>query len=220
MISKRSRGLLQATLVLGGLALVSACGTTVASTGTAHVAVTTSGSAGRSSGSVGPSGSARPSGSVGPVAVRTRSGPMGTYLTDAKGRSLYLFKADTNGTSTCRAQCTAFWPPLTTTGTPHAGPGVTAGLLGTTTRSDGRKQVTYNKSPLYRFAEDQKPGDAKGQGLNNFGALWWLVTPSGNAITASGPTSGSGSPSGTASPSGTRSAPTHSPSAKPSRRGY
>ena len=128
-------------------------------------------------------GSSAGSNSAGPVTVEARNGPTGMYPTDGKGRSLYLFEADTKGTSTCNDACAAQWPPLLTTGAPQAGTGVTASMLGTIDRSDGAKQVTYNGHPLYLFIEDTATGNTNGQGVNAFGALWWLVSPSGSAIT-------------------------------------
>jgi predicted lipoprotein with Yx(FWY)xxD motif len=134
---------------------------------------------------------------------------MGAYLTDAQGRSLYLFLADKNGKSSCNGACAAAWPPLLTSGTPQAGSGATGGMLGTTTRDDGTKQVTYNNHPLYMYSLDKQPGNTNGQGVNAFGALWWLVSPSGSAITTTGSSSGSPSSSGgtSSSPGGASSAP-------------
>ena len=120
---------------------------------------------------------------TGPVTVTARNGAMGMYLTDGQGRSLYLFEADTSGTSTCTGACATEWPPLLTAGTPQAGSGVTADMLGTVARADGTTQVTYNKHPLYLFSADKAAGDTNGQGVNAFGALWWLVNPAGSAIT-------------------------------------
>jgi predicted lipoprotein with Yx(FWY)xxD motif len=118
------------------------------------------------------------------AAVNTASGTLGTYLTDSRGRALYLWVADTAGTSTCAGACAAAWPPLTTAGPPTAGRGVDAGKLGTVARGDGTTQVTYDKHPLYLFALDTSAGDVKGQGSTGFGAAWWLVAPDGTAITA------------------------------------
>lgn len=117
------------------------------------------------------------------VTVQTKQGPMGTYLTDGQGRSLYLFEADTAGTSTCEGTCAAAWPPLVTTGTPQAGSGVTADKIKTVARPDGSMQVVYDNHPLYLFVKDAKAGDTNGQGVDGFGALWWLVAPTGDAIT-------------------------------------
>ncbi|MCX4965746.1 hypothetical protein OHA98_13020 [Streptomyces sp. NBC_00654] len=126
--------------------------------------------------------------------VATTTGPLGTHLVDGDGRTLYLFEADTSTKSTCTGTCAAAWPPFTVTGQPVAGKGVKAGLLGTTTRSDGNKEVTYNGHPLYHFGGDTKAGDTNGQGSTAFGAAWYVVDPSGARITA--PASPTGKPSG------------------------
>jgi predicted lipoprotein with Yx(FWY)xxD motif len=114
-----------------------------------------------------------------------------TILVDARGRTLYLFTADTGGVSACTNDstyhCSKVWPPLRTTGTPIAGKGVNAKLLGTINRSDGAAQVTYNRHPLYTLLGsraqsiigDRKPGDLNGQG---FADIWWVVSPSGRTI--------------------------------------
>jgi predicted lipoprotein with Yx(FWY)xxD motif len=120
---------------------------------------------------------------TGAAKVETHSGPDGTYLTDASGRTLYLFMADSGGTSNCNGTCAAVWPPLTTTGAPTAGSGASAADLGTITRSDGTKQVTYSGHPLYYFAQDASAGQLTGQGNPGFGAKWWIVSPTGAAIT-------------------------------------
>jgi len=149
-----------------------------------------------------PTGSGAPTGSAAPATVMTRTGPKGTYLVDGQGKSLYLFEADKGGTSACAGPCAAAWPPLTAANAPTAGPGVTAGQLATINRSDGSKQVTYAGHPLYYFAGDRAAGDVNGQGLNNFGGLWWLVTPSGSPITGSGGAAPSPTSAPGASPSG------------------
>jgi hypothetical protein len=85
---------------------------------------------------------------------------------------------------------------LVTKGAPVAGHGVNAGELGTTIRADGSKQVTYKGNPLYYFVADTSSGMTTGQGSDGFGAKWWLVAPSGSAITASSSSSGSAGASG------------------------
>lgn len=131
-------------------------------------------------------------GAAGSVAVDARTGPDGTYLTDGSGRTLYLFMADKSGGSACTGACASAWPPLTTKGTAAAGGGVTPSDLGTITRSDGTKQVTYNGHPLYYFAHDKSAGQAAGQGTTGFGAAWWIVSPVGMAITMPGAGSSAG----------------------------
>jgi len=107
---------------------------------------------------------------------------LGQILVDGKGMTLYLFVADTGSKSTCYTSCAQVWPPVLTNGAPQAGTGAQASLLGTTTRTDGKIQVTYSGHPLYYFAGDKKAGDATGQGIDNFGGLWWVISPSGAAI--------------------------------------
>ncbi|WP_212823283.1 hypothetical protein [Catellatospora sp. TT07R-123] len=116
------------------------------------------------------------------VTVQTSTGPMGSYLTDGNGRALYLFAADTSAKSTCSGQCAVAWPPLITTGAPKSGAGVTGDKLSTVARDDGSMQVLYNDHPLYYFVQDTAPGQTSGQGVNAFGAPWWLVSPAGGAI--------------------------------------
>jgi hypothetical protein len=74
---------------------------------------------------------------------------------------------------------------VTTTGTATASGSAKASDLGTITRSDGSKQVTYDGHPLYYFSGDSGAGMATGQGNDGFGAKWWLVAPTGSDVTAS-----------------------------------
>jgi predicted lipoprotein with Yx(FWY)xxD motif len=116
------------------------------------------------------------------VTLLTAKGIPGTYLTDGRGRALYMWDADRHGASTCYDQCAVDWPPLTITGTATAGPGVQASLIGSTTRSDGTHQVTYGGWPLYYFAPDTGPGQLSGQGDTGYGAVWWVISPEGKPL--------------------------------------
>jgi predicted lipoprotein with Yx(FWY)xxD motif len=107
---------------------------------------------------------------------------VGTALVDRQGRTLYLFEADKGSKSTCNGACASIWPPDITAGKPMAGPGVDAAKLGTTKRSDGTLEVTYNGHPLYRYAADTKVGEDAGQALDQFGAEWYVVGASGSKI--------------------------------------
>jgi predicted lipoprotein with Yx(FWY)xxD motif len=122
------------------------------------------------------------------------SSSLGNILVDSRGRTLYLFQKDTGTTSTCTGACAAAWPPLTVTGKPTASGNANASMVGTTTRSDGTMQVTYNGHPLYLYIGDTSAGTTAGQGVNAFGALWYVVSPSGSQITggSSAPSSGLG----------------------------
>ena len=107
---------------------------------------------------------------------------LGTILVDSKGITLYDFVKDKGTTSVCYSACAALWPPLLTTGKPIAGPGVRASLLGTTKRKDGKLEVTYGGHPLYYFVTDRKPGQTTGQGVNQFGGPWWVLSAAGKEI--------------------------------------
>ncbi|HLO13436.1 MAG TPA: hypothetical protein VK206_01310 [Anaerolineales bacterium] len=104
---------------------------------------------------------------------------LGSFLIDDKGMTLYLFTKDTPNTSNCYDKCATSWPPLLTTGNPVAGDGIDASKLGTTKRTDGSVQVTYNGWPLYYFAKDKAPGDVTGQDV---GSVWFVVSASGDKV--------------------------------------
>jgi predicted lipoprotein with Yx(FWY)xxD motif len=114
--------------------------------------------------------------------VAVASSPLGRILVDRRGRTLYLFAKERNGRSACSGACAAYWPPLIASGKPHAVAGARASLLGTTRRADGRLQVTYRRHPLYRFSGDTRRGLTSGQGLDDFGGKWWVVSPAGKKI--------------------------------------
>ena len=106
-------------------------------------------------------------------------------LTNSKGFVLYWFVPDTSTASKCTSQaCTTAWPPVT--GPATAGSGVN-GTLGTITRSDGTMQATYDGHPLYSYAGDTAPDQAKGNGLNASGGLWWEMEVSGATPAAPAP---------------------------------
>ena len=83
---------------------------------------------------------------------------------------------DTSTTSKCTGSCATYWPPVT--GPVTAGSGVT-GTLSTITRPDGTTQATYDGHPLYTYVGDTAPGQAKGNGKNLSGGLWYEMTVSG-----------------------------------------
>ena len=100
----------------------------------------------------------------------------------ASGRTLYLFEKDKTTASTCDGACASVWPPLTTNGKPQAQAGISAAKLGTTKRNDGKVEVTYAGHPLYYYVSDTEPGQLSGEGLDQFGATWDAVAPSGKGI--------------------------------------
>jgi predicted lipoprotein with Yx(FWY)xxD motif len=147
--------------------------------------------------------------------VRAAHTRLGRILVDSQGRTLYLFKADSGAKSACFGPCAAAWPPLRTGGKPVAGSGASAALLGTIPRSDGARQVTYNGHPLYLFVKDHKPGDVTGQGLNAFGAPWFVVSAAGNQISSRATGHGSGSSSSHPATPAAPPAPKPQPTPKP-----
>jgi len=170
---------------LAALALtVSAC----ASSGSSSSAASSTPAAGASSSATGSASAAAASGTS--VTAKTINGTQ--ILVNSQGMTLYWFVPDTSTTSKCSGQCATFWPPVK--GPVTAGSGVT-GTLGTITRSDGSKQATYDGHPLYTFASDTSPGQAKGNGLNASGGVWWEMETSG-ATPAAKASSGSGGSGG------------------------
>ena len=107
---------------------------------------------------------------------------LGRILVDSRGRTLYLFEKDRKGTSACSGFCTAYWPPLLAKGKSLASKGAKRSLLGSIRRADGTRQVTYAGHPLYLFSGDTKRGQTNGQGLTDFGAPWYALTPAGKTI--------------------------------------
>jgi predicted lipoprotein with Yx(FWY)xxD motif len=98
-------------------------------------------------------------------------------LVSSKGRTLYVFAADSANKSACYGSCAKFWPPQLVPAGKTVKPKV-AGLRGTfgvITRKDGTRQLTYDGAPLYTFSGDTKAGQMDGQGLNVSGGYWWMV---------------------------------------------
>jgi predicted lipoprotein with Yx(FWY)xxD motif len=115
--------------------------------------------------------------------VGVRKTPLGNVLVDAHGRTLYLFKGDRPNVSRLSRAGLAVWPAFTSTGRPRPEGGAKAAGIGTIIGRSGRRQVTYNRHPLYYYVGDQGAGETNGQGLNQFGALWYVLAPNGLAIT-------------------------------------
>ena len=149
-----------------------------------------------SSPSYGDSGSSgSTSASSGAATVAVADNPqLGEILVDGEGRTLYLFEKDESNESYCNGECATVWPPYTTKSSPKASQGAEAAKLGTLKRDDGSTQVTYNGAPLYLYANDTKAGEANGNELDQFGAEWYALHPSGEK--AEGSQGGGGTPGG------------------------
>jgi predicted lipoprotein with Yx(FWY)xxD motif len=123
---------------------------------------------------------ATPASTGGAAVVSVANNPkLGSILVDSKGNTLYYFLKDKGGQSSCNGACAAAWPPYTTSGSPKAEKGAKSSMLGTTKRTDGSTQVTYNNFPLYTYTGDSKPGDTKGNDITQFGGEWYALTPAG-----------------------------------------
>jgi predicted lipoprotein with Yx(FWY)xxD motif len=129
-------------------------------------------------------GGSTPTASAAALVITTKSGSVGKFLTDGSGRSVYLWVKDGMNKSNCSGACAAAWPPVPASGTVTASGGAVSKDLGSISRSDGTKQLTYDGHPLYYYAGDTSAGQTNGQGSDGFGAKWWLVSPSGSMITA------------------------------------
>jgi predicted lipoprotein with Yx(FWY)xxD motif len=98
-----------------------------------------------------------------------------------------MFAKDKSGKSSCSGGCSKFWPPSLKSGKATAGSGVKAALIGTTKRSNGSLQLTYNKHPLYTFVLDKKAGQTNGEDQLAFGARWYAVSGKGTAVVKASP---------------------------------
>jgi predicted lipoprotein with Yx(FWY)xxD motif len=119
---------------------------------------------------------------------------LGKVLVDSKGMTLYTLSADSRNKSTCDANCLQFWPPAA-----PSGAGKLAVAAGQTKATDGSAIATVAGHPVYTFSQDSKPGDVNGEGINEFGGIWYAVSPTGQSVVQGGsstPSSGTSTPAG------------------------
>jgi predicted lipoprotein with Yx(FWY)xxD motif len=156
------------------------------STKTSPAAASNAAQTQRSSGYAGAtttSTSSAPSSSATAALITTKHDKLGTILAaGAKQMTVYMFEGDRGAASSCSGACAQVWPPVTTSGEAKSGGSAMAADLGTITRADGTRQVTYKGHPLYLFARDGDKGDAYGQGVKGFGASWYVLAPSGSKV--------------------------------------
>ena len=189
------------SMVASGMFLIAACGApaaaptaTIAPTVAPTVAPTNEPTVATTA-TVVPTAAATSDVNVTTAKVMVGDSSLGKILVGDFGLTLYMFKKDSNGSSTCYDQCAIAWPPLLTKDKPQAGDGADATLLGTTTRKDGTTQVTYKGMPLYYYAKDKAAGDVIGQDV---GSAWYVLAPDGsvidqkNAASAATPAKGAG----------------------------
>jgi predicted lipoprotein with Yx(FWY)xxD motif len=176
-----------AITALMGAGLLAGCGSSSSSNGGGYPAASNSATQSTpASGAAAPSGPSTTSAAstaASGTTVATVHTSLGTILAAGpKHMTVYLFEADKGSTSNCSGACAQAWPPVMTTGNPQAESGAKAADLGTTTRSDGTKQLTYNGHPLYYYVSDQSSGETTGQGVKSFGADWYVLNPQGKKV--------------------------------------
>jgi predicted lipoprotein with Yx(FWY)xxD motif len=173
------------SLAASALVLLAGCGSSSKTTSSSTQAAASS-AAPAAGGAYGHSSASTTSAAgtgAGSVQVASKHGKLGTILAAGpKKLTVYMFEADTGSSSACSGACASVWPPVTSAAAAKAASGAKAPDLGTITRSDGTKQVTYKGHPLYYFVKDKDDGDAYGQGLKEFGASWYVLQPSGNKV--------------------------------------
>jgi predicted lipoprotein with Yx(FWY)xxD motif len=121
-----------------------------------------------------------------PAIAVAKNATLGNILTDGNGMTLYVYKNDTAGQSTCTGSCAQTWPALVVADETQL-PTLPAGVTGTVAvinRPDGKYQMTFNGMPLYLYSGDTKAGDTNGQGI---GGVWSVLAtnPPANSSSAS-----------------------------------
>jgi predicted lipoprotein with Yx(FWY)xxD motif len=177
MRNRRCAKLFAAPVLVAGVALIAACGS-----------------------STPPSSSSTHSPASGThtstVTIMTHNTSKGTVLTNAQGKTLYWFAIDTSTSSKCTSStCTSYWPPVIGAPSAAAGTSLPHGF-GTITRPGGQIQATYDGHPLYTYVSDTAAGQIGGNGLNLSGGLWWAMTPSGAKLGSTSTSSSSSSGGG------------------------
>lgn len=178
------RGILAVLCAAIALTVGAGCGG-----GSDSSSTTGGGSGGASAGGASAYGGASTSSGAGSGAAASASGDgivktddssdLGEIIVDSEGFTLYDFHKDKGETSACYGACAKVWPPLLSKGDPQAQGGTMRSLLGTTNRTDGTVQVTYNGHPLYTYLGDKQPGDTNGHDFSQFGAQWYALTAAG-----------------------------------------
>ncbi|WP_166843831.1 hypothetical protein [Isoptericola sp. BMS4] len=122
-----------------------------------------------------------PGGTASDATLATADSDLGEIVVDGEGMTVYYFSNDEpgSGESACTDDCLAAWPPVHADGEDPQVDGVTA-EVGTITGNDGELQVTLDGRPLYLYAQDARPGDVTGQGVDD---VWWVVAHDGAEVT-------------------------------------
>jgi len=107
----------------------------------------------------------------------------GDIIVDGGGRALYLFDIEREPVARCYDACASAWPPMRAASSSLVAGELDQSLFATIARTDGSRQVTYNRHPLYYYAGDRGPGEIKCQAVFEYGGGWYVVDPRGTKIT-------------------------------------
>jgi predicted lipoprotein with Yx(FWY)xxD motif len=109
-----------------------------------------------------------------PTVQLAPDGGAGVILLDPAGWNLYTWLGDRPGTSNCYADCATAWPPYIVDFEPTPPIGLPGNLV-LIGREDGTAQVSIDGWPLYYYAGDGRPGDAKGDEVVSFNFAWQVA---------------------------------------------
>ena len=110
--------------------------------------------------------------------ITTGDSEFGAMLFNDAGQAIYIWELEESAEAECYGDCAVLWPPVLTDSAPRASGSVRSELLGTTKRTDGSVQVTYNGHPLYYYAHEG-PGEVECHNIRTHGGLWWVIQPNG-----------------------------------------
>jgi len=129
------------------------------------------------------------SGSAGGL-MKAEVTPVGKVLANPHGMTVYYYSKDRpgSGTSACTGTCARQWRPVLAPVRIPAGMTL-PGPLGSITLPDGKRQVTINGYPIYRYAGDKAPGQASGNGIKG---KWHVIKLTGSGSGGSGSGGGYG----------------------------
>jgi predicted lipoprotein with Yx(FWY)xxD motif len=127
-----------------------------------------------------------------------RFSSIGSVLTNAQGRTLYVFMPEQGGKVVCTGGCASTWPPMLSPsgGKPATTSAVHPNLVGTVADPSGGTIVTYSGWPLHTYVSDTAPGMANGQGVEG---KWYVISPAGQVITKPVGTAGTNTSTSTSS---------------------
>jgi predicted lipoprotein with Yx(FWY)xxD motif len=150
------------------------------------VTLSACGSGSSSSTATQPSSSAK--GAAATDGLHVASTSLGKVVVDGQGRTVYMLSADSKNHATCDASCQHYWPP-----TPAGKASGVAAAVGSTALPGGGSTQTVGGWPVYTYSGDQNPGDVNGEGINEFGGIWYAVSTNGTPVKAGGSSSPSSS---------------------------